>query len=383
MWVRGINVKAKGPGLIAAVAVLVLIAGTALAVKRIYNFKGGVKTRADKGLATEELKPAPSQGGFFTWTYTFMLYLDDDSSGMIQFTYWKLYLKTQRGLYFSFSDKGDRLFLRKGVLSGSETNYTENPPALSMGPHSWKGFYPDFYLHMDFPGDEGLPEMKADIRFHCRTPGWRPGEGPVHYGEPDGDWYDLVVMIPWADVEGTLTLNGVTRTLKGFGYSDHNTQTVFPTTQSEELMALRSFSEGHAVNFLEYIAPEDFGRERTTWILIMKGDRILYATDQVERQVFDLKTEGRRGYTYPTRATVRVDQPDCKLTGEIKCNKYIGALDAMEELPSFIRPFARRFMTAPVFIRQNAVVDWHLTLPGAGVDDRFTAKGVYETVIVR
>jgi len=376
-------VRAKRSFAVAVFLTAALVAGTALALQKVYNFKGGVKTRADKGISKQELAPQPTKGSFFSWTYTFMFFLDDNSSGMIQFTYWKMYIKKQRGLYFAYTDKENRQYFRKGVFKGKETEYVKDPPKLSMGPHYWEGFYPDFQLHMEFPAEDGLPEMKADITYHCRTPGWRPGEGPVHYGEPDGDWYDLIVMIPWAEVTGTLTLNGETRKLKGFGYSDHNTQNIIPTKQTEELMALRSFSDDHAINFLEYIAPESLGHERTTWILIMKGDRILYATDRWEREMFDFKTEPKRGYRYPTLVKVHIDQPDLKLTGSIHGKKFVDMLDAMEELPSFIRPIVRRFMTAPVIIRQMVEVDWHLVMPGEGIDDRFTAEGIYETAIVK
>jgi hypothetical protein len=366
-----------------ATTLLLLVAGSALAADQVYNFKGGVTTRAVQGITRQELEPMPGDGGFFSWTYTFMFCLDDNSSGMIQFTYWKMYIKKQRGLYFSFSDKGDKRTFRKGVYDAGEVSYTQDPPQLRMGPQSWKGFYPDFTLHLDFPADGDLPEMKADIRYHCRTPGWRPGQGPVHYGTPDGDWYDLVVMIPWADVDGTLTINGQTRAIKGFGYSDHNTQNVFPTKQTDELMALRSFSDQHSVNFLEYIAPESYGRQRTTWILVMKGDRILYATDHWEHAEFDFQTEKMHGYKYPTRITVNIQQPECRLTGEIRTQKFVEAMDALDELPSFLKPFARKFVSAPVFIRQMAEVDWHLVMPTEAIDDTFQARGIYETTIIK
>lgn len=362
---------------------LVLAAGLAWAAKTVYNFKGGVKTRPDQGITKAELAPTPADSTFFTWTYTFLLYLDDDSSAMVQFTYWKLSLASQHGLYFGFADKGQKLYLRKGVIDAKDVAYTANPPQLKMGPHYWKGFYPDFYLHQDFPAEEGQPAMKADVHFKCRTPGWRPGEGPVHYGDPNGDWYDLIVIIPWADVDGTVTLNGQTRKIKGWGYSDHNSQNLFPTTQSTELIALRSFAPDYSIDFLEYIAPPDFGNTRSTWILIMKGNRILYATDKWDRKLTDVTTEPRRGYKYPTRAVITIAQPECKLTGNLKGVRLVGSVDLMDELPGFLRPFVAKFVSAPVFIRQNAVVEWHLTLPAEKIDDKFTAKGVFETTIVK
>ena len=273
--------------------------------------------------------------------------------------------------------------MRKALYKGKQTRYIDEPPRFEMGPNYWTGFYPDFHVHLDFAPEEGQSDIQADIHFHCRTPGWRPGEGPAHYGSPDGDWYDIVAMIPWAEVDGTMTINGETRAIKGFGYSDHNTQTIFPTKQVERLSALRSFSKDYSVNFLDYVAPETFGRVRTTWLLIMKGNRILYATDKWDRELFDFEKEPGHGHKYPTRVMVGVDQPGCKLTGEIKGTRFLEALDAIEELPAFLRPFASKFMSVPVFIRQNAVVDWKLVMPGEGIDARFTAKGVYENTIVK
>lgn len=367
----------------AALLVLLFLATAAYAAKQVYNFKGGVKTRATKGITKQELKPIPDPSGFFTWTYTFMIWGDDSSSGMIQFSYWKYLMMSQHGLVFSFIDKGNKLSMGKAIFKPEEVKYKADPPQLSMGPNYWKGFYPDFYLHLDIPALEGRPAMKADLHLKCRTPGWRPGEGPTHYETPDGPWYDLIVMIPWADLEGTITIGGATRKIKGFGYSDHNTQTVFPTAQLDQLLALRSFSNEYAINFLDYIAPAKLGGTRTTWLIVMKGNRILYATDQWERKLSDFVTEPKRGYKYPRRIEVKIDQPDLKLTGTIRGLKHIETLDAMAELPGFIRTVAEQFVTAPVFIRQNMTVDWKLSMPAEGIDDQFTNQGVLETTIVR
>jgi hypothetical protein len=364
-------------------AALVMLAGAAWAAKQVYNFKGGVKTHADRGITKQELIPQPAENFFFTYTYTFMIYLEDDSSAMIQFTFWKVPLMGRHAILFSYIDRGEKQYLYKPVFDNYQYSYREDPPEFRLGPNFWKGFYPDFYVHLDLPADGELPAAKADLHFRCRTPGWRPGDGPTHYGAPDGDWYDLIVMIPWADLDGTVNIGDQTKKAKGFGYSDHNTQTVIPTDQLGEILALRSFSRDYSINFLEYIAPEQFGRTRTTWIMVMKGDRILFATDQWDRELHDMATGTRYNYQYPTRVTVKIDQPECKLFGEIKGVRFIEWIDGLAELPSFVRPIAEKFFEAPVFIRQNAVVDWHLVMPEEGIDHEFTNKGVFETTIVR
>jgi len=365
------------------VAVVVTAAAlSALAAGRVYNFKGGVVTAAERGLSKEEIVPYNPEGGVKIWTYTFMIYLDDGSSGMIQFSFWKLYLFSQRGVIASFIDKGQKRYFSKSLYENERMTWSDDPPGLVMGPNYWRGYYPEFEVHLDFPAAEDKVEMKADLLFKCRTPGWRPGEGPVHYGAPDGDWYDIVVMIPWADLTGTITIDGKTREARGYGYCDHNTQNVLPTAQAEKIMALRSFSKEYTVNFLEYVAPEEYGHERSTWILVMKGRRIICATDQWKHQPLATDTEPVHGYNYPTKLNIRIDQPGIRLEGELTTSNVVEVLDSLAELPGFVRTMAERFFQAPVFIRLNAQVEWRLEMPGEGIKDSWTGKGVFESTTV-
>jgi len=361
---------------------LCLSAATAGAGKPVFNFKDGVTTRADEGLPFSEMGPYSPRGQFFTYTYTFVLYLDDASSATIQFTYWKVYNLSRHGLLFSFIDRGERQYLQKPIFESSRFRYQPDPPELRLGRNFFRYAPPEVRLHLDLPAEGSSPAMKADLLLAMRTPGWRPGRGPVHYGSPDGDWYDLVVPVPWADVSGTVTIAEETRKVKGWGYCDHNTQTVLPTKQLGWIIALRSFGERHSINFLEYNAPAEYGRTRTTWILVMRDRRILYATDQWEREVLEHRTDEKTGYRYPVRVAVRIDQPGIKLEGEIRGERLIEVIEPLEELPEWVLKVAKNFFTAPAMIRQNAAVDWRLTMPGEGIDEKFTLRGVFENTIV-
>jgi hypothetical protein len=356
---------------------LVLLATVAVAAGKVYNFQGGVKTRATEGITKQQLVPQPPQGMLYTWTYTFVYYLDDRSNGMIQYSYFKAggLLYQRNFVHFSYvSPQGERTY-RKDIIDNGARSWQNDPPRLVMGKHSWQGFYPDFDLHLDY-GD-----VKADLHYHCLTPGWRPGEGPTHYGTPDGAWYDLITMIPWAEVSGTITLPGKTIKVHGNGYSDHNTQSILFTSQLTHLNALRSFGDEYAIHFLDYVAPPDLGATRTTWILVMKKGQILYATDDFQLKEFDVKKEPRYGFTYPTRLEVKIDQPECKLQGTIHGLRLAEVLDMADETPSWIRPIVTTFVTNGMFIRQQADVDWHLQM--SGIDAGFTNRGIFEVAHVR
>lgn len=364
---------------VAIVPAVMLAAAVALAAGRVYNFPGGVKTRAEEGITKAELAPASAGGLLFTWTYTFVYYLDDRASGMIQFTYFKaLGSFFQHNLvHFSYAPMDGERVYRKDIIDNDQRSWQNDPPMLTMGKHYWKGFYPDFYLHLDYE------DMKADLHYHCLTPGWRPGQGPVHYGAPDGPWYDLVTMIPWAEVTGTIVIGDKTMQVHGNGYSDHNTQNVLFTSQINHINALRSFGDEYAIHFLDYLAPPDLGSARTTWILVMQKGKILYATDDYQLKEFDVKTDPRRGFPYPTRMEVTINHPDCQLHGIIKGLKLIEVLDVADETPGWARPVVTTFVTIPIFLRQQADVDWRLQMPGQGLDASFTNRGIFEVCHVR
>ena len=355
-----------------------MFAAVAMAAGQVYNFKGGVKTRATEGITKQQLVPQPPQGMLYTWTYTFVYYLDDRSSGMIQFSLFRAGgpLYQRNFVHFSYApDQGGERVYRKDLIANDQRTWQDNPPKLTMGKHSWQGFYPDFDLHLDY-GD-----VKADLHYHCLTPGWRPGEGPTHYGTPDGAWYDLITVIPWAEVSGTITLPDKTLKVHGHGYSDHNTQTEVITSQLTQIRALRSFGDDYAIHFLDYVAPADLGGTRTTWILVMKKGQILYATDDYQLKDSDLKQDPRRGTSYPTRIEVTINKPECKLSGVVKGLRLVEVMDVLDEMPGWVKPIVTTFASTPIFVRQQADVDWHLQMPG--IDATFTNRGILEVCTIK
>ncbi|MFO8056228.1 MAG: hypothetical protein R6V10_02900, partial [bacterium] len=304
-------------------------------------------------------------------------------SATIQFTYWKAYLVKRWGVNVSFIEKGEDQVINNQVFKEDSVEYDKESNRFQVGPQYWEGEYPEYRVHLDIPAREGKPAMKGDIKLRSLVKGWRPGKGPVHYGAPDGPWYDLVVPVPWADLSGSLHINGKKHELKGYGYMDHNTQTVMPTDQLGRLLGLRSFSEKYAVNFLEYIAPESYGKTRSTWILVMEKGRILHATDDWERTMSKPARDKTTGYSYPTQLTVNIDEPGIKLDGTVRGKKLIEIIDPLSELPEWILDIAAKFFDAPAIIRQNVEADWRLKMPEEGIDEKFHSTGVFENSIVR
>jgi hypothetical protein len=356
---------------------LLVICGLAISadVKPVYGFKGGVKVKPDRDVSKDDLKPIPAEGKFFSQAWTFVYYLDDGAGGYIQFSHARMgYALSNILVHHSHYSADGRLTYRKDVLSLKEMKYEESEPRLNMGKSFWSGFYPEFRVYAPLPG------LETDLTFHSLTPPWRPGNGPVHYGAPDGDWYDLVVPIPLARVSGTIRVDGKNTKVSGFGYCDHNTQTVWFLSQVEELYALRSFGNGWAIHFLDYHSPKAFGGKRVSWLIVIKDGEIIYATDSYRIEPSDWTAEPKRGRKYPRQAKITIDGGGMKLTGEIKTTRLLDVLDVREETPDWAEPILFRLIREPAFMREKAEVIWTLNFEGR--EEIIPAQGIFEYTIV-
>jgi len=343
--------------------------------KPVYSFKGGVKVKPGKPITKNDLKVLEAEGKFFSQAWTFVYYLDDGGGGYIQFSHARFgYAVKNILVHHSHYTSEGKLIYRKDILSTKDMHWDQNEPRLQMGRSSWGGFCPEFHLVIPLSG------LETDLRFQCLVPPWRPGDGPVHYGSPEGDWYDLVVPIPLARVSGTIRVEGKEKKVSGFGYSDHNTQTVWFMTQCEELYALRSFSDNLAIHFLDYHSPAQFGNKRVSWLIVIKDGKIIYATDAYQIEPSDWAKEPKRGRRYPRQAKITIDSPELKLTGEIKATRLLDVLDVRDETPDWAEPILFKLIREPAFMREKAEVTWKLNFQGK--EEIIPAQGIFEYTIV-
>jgi hypothetical protein len=342
--------------------------------KPVYLFKGGVKINPGVAIDRKDLAVMPPPGKFFTQSWTFVYYTDDGGGGYIQFSILQLYTLKQIGVHHTHYTPEGKMVYRKEILSPKDMKWDEKEPRLMFGSSSWSGYYPEFRLTVP------LPDLETYLTFNCLTPPWRPGQGPVHFGTPQGDWYDLIVFIPLARISGTIRVDNKERKVLGWGYADHNTQTVWFNTMVEHLYALRSFSEHWAVQFLDYHSPAEFGRQRISWLFAVKDGRMVYATDRFELEASDWTKEPRRGREYPRQVKLSVNDPEFKLEAQIKGTRLLDVLDVRDQVPGWLEPVVSRLIKQPAFIRQKAEFSWRINYQGR--EETVPVQGILEYTIV-
>jgi hypothetical protein len=156
--------------------------------------------------------------GTYEWWY-FDFTLDDGSTMVITFNT-KDVTRPQTPLAPILTFKLDR---PDGTTVAKTIGFTPADFAASrdgcdvrIGANTARGDLHDYTLHVD------LPEVQADLHLAGTVAPWRPGTGYMLFPGPKAHYFAWLPSVPRGTVQGTLTVNGVTRSLRGVGYHDHN-----------------------------------------------------------------------------------------------------------------------------------------------------------------
>ena len=93
--------------------------------------------------------------------------------------------------------------------SAAEFSSSTEACDVVIGPNHWKGDLDHYEIHNEGEG------VVLDLAFDRGAPSWRPGQGVDFADDGKTTWSGWVVPVPYGTVEGTLTVDGETRSLKG------------------------------------------------------------------------------------------------------------------------------------------------------------------------
>jgi hypothetical protein len=175
---------------------------------------------------------------------------------------------------------------------------------VRMGPNWVRGDLRRYELHAE------LPEFSADLVFTGVLPPTRVGTGLVRYGEDGRAYLGWLVPMPRATVEGTLTIAGETRSVRGTGYRDRNWGNVPFVDTLREWYWGRAHLGDYSIVFFELRTLPAYGEARVPMFILGRGDQVLLATGR--NAEMRIEREGQEGgYAVPEQAAyVWSDGPD-------------------------------------------------------------------------
>ena len=114
--------------------------------------------------------------------------------------------------------------------------------------------------------------ISFDARMRPTLPMWRPGTGYMRIGEHFFAW---LVPVPASDLEASLTVNGVTKKLSGYGYHDHNWGNINMYRLLNHWYWCRARLGDYTIISSDLISVKKYGYTRYPLFMIAKDGRVL------------------------------------------------------------------------------------------------------------
>ena len=150
----------------------------------------------------------------FEWWY-FDAELDDGSL-VVAYFYKVHFLKDQYFIGFNYTSPQKEDFFRLKYFKSSEVSFQSDSCLVMMNKNLFAGNLNKYSIALDPDDFDGFG---FNLNLQSLVGPYRPQDGIIKAGD---DYFAWLAAVPNGDVDGTITINGKEKKIKGSGYHDHN-----------------------------------------------------------------------------------------------------------------------------------------------------------------
>jgi hypothetical protein len=287
------------------------------------------------------------------------------------------------GIYVGVSDPEGNGYFYKHKLNTRDMEFSEDQLYLSDGVNIFRGnedFY-SFRVHID--------GFACNLTYLNVLPPWKPGDGVDFYDEEKTAFDKRAVISPWADVQGTMEVDGREMQVTGQGFAEKQMTINSFFKLNPQTITLRLFSlpgtpreERWHIGILENSTHEDYGNERLPRLTAAKGEEWVLTTMDYEITPENFRENDVVPYNYPTTLRISSSRNGYKIEGTYYGTKLYNITDIIGELPKFFQAFVLLFMERPVYFRMIGEFYGCITFPD-GTRESVHLYGPYEYIVVK
>lgn len=250
--------------------------------------------------------------------------------------------------------EGEKSWWGHGEYKKEDTNFAMDKFDVTIGGNRAYGKYPTFYYKLK------EQNVEMDLKFEAKLPSSQAGGGKIYFFNRKQFWADGVIA-PYADVSGTILVDGQTKTFKGFGYADHGYSTIKIPTFSKHWHIVRAFDGQNTINIIQMETKERF-QPRTIGHLLYGYDGKIYCNSP-DYKFVPIKTaiEPKTKFSYPVEYELSYSGPNVQLAGKVSVKKIIETVDVLKVLSAPVRIAVKALYSNAYQFRYIGEVDLKIT----------------------
>jgi hypothetical protein len=203
-----------------------------------------------------------------------------------------------------------------------------------------------------------LPGFSCRLALRSLLPAWKPGDGVAVF-DPSGDAFvRLSVPLPWAEVQGQMSIEGRPYSVRGQLYADQSLAVLPMSRQNSPAYSFRGFSPDEApegerwmISIYRATSHPAYGSRPLSILLAAHDGAWVLTSRDFSLEPQELRLDTGTGIHYPGTAAFRAEGGGWLIEGEITDTRLYWLTDIFQNVPAPIRSLASLFLKRPVILR--------------------------------
>ncbi len=317
-----------------------------------------------------------------------MAVFDDGRVLMFSLFHYVSKLFEKWGAYLLLTQPGGPTRWATADIPKTSVHFADDRLRISDGVNSLSG------VDMRYRLKWRVGDLEVDLTYENIVEPWILGDGRDILGDPEKAFQIRSVFSPWARVTGTVSIDGVSESVRGEGMGEKTIIVNRLSRFNPELLSMRVFgvsdfdglerplTAGYHIGLLDSTAHPAYGSKRIPRLFVTYRDDWLFTTGAYELEYVEYAEPAGMSYEYPVRFTVEAQAAGYSLSGEYRAEELFDITDIVSELPLWLRKLVLIFLDRPVYMRSLGVFEGTLRRPD-GTETTLFLYGPYEYVVVR
>lgn len=284
----------------------------------------------------EDGRRIKNEKGWWEWWY-FDSILDDGTRAVVQFF-------TKSGGTMNFKHAHPKFTMRVTLPDGterseeasfkeSEATWSYERCGVDYDGNLFDGNYEDYTIRVKPINGTGV-----DFTMHSLSRPYRPGSSYFELGEP-GRVYTWLCAVPKGEVTGTITVDGQTRDVHGYGYHDHQWGNTIQYEFLNHWLWARQSTENHTLAVFDFILNENYGFKRIPFVFLqdLDGNLLFSSTDNVECTIEEELFQEASQVNFPKITHYLFRDGDKTLDYTLTVKDELDGRNVYKEMPFFMR----------------------------------------------
>ncbi len=161
--------------------------------------------------------------------------------------------------------------------------------------------------------------MPFELKLENVVPSWKPGSGKIDVND---ETFQLALMSPKARVSGRIKVDGQWQPVSSAnGMGDWSMSTIAPYDLAQRFSRFRADEGDYAVVWREIQTVEDLGGKSVVWVLVTKGDTIVFASANATLVTSGFVHDDKSDYDVPRTFQITAREGENRISLKVRGGK--------------------------------------------------------------